>query len=262
MTNSMLIDTHSHLYVEQFDQDREAAVERAIKAGVGTMMLPAIDSNYHEAMFALARRHPECKPMIGFHPTTVNDNPRWRDELAIVEKYLAAAPVRIYGIGETGIDLHWSRDFLGEQIEAFEAQIELTIKHDLPLIIHARDAWDEIFGVLEKYRGRGLRGIMHAFSGGVEEYRRARYVGDFLLGISGVATYRKNTLGEVIAEADIEHLVLETDCPYLTPEPHRGTRNESAYIPLIRDRVALIRGVPPPEIERATTLNAQRIFSL
>ncbi len=167
---------------------------------------------------------------------------------------------KFWGIGETGIDLHWSSDFLAEQIEAFETQIELALRNDLPLVIHARKAWNEVFEVLTRYRYRGLKGVMHAFSGGVDEYRRARKMGDFVLGISGVATYKNSTLGEVIREADPEHLVLETDCPYLTPDPHRGTRNESSYLTYIRDRVAAIRGVNSIEIERCTTDNALRMF--
>ncbi len=258
-----MVDTHSHLYDTAFYVDRAEALDRAREAGVEVIMLPAIDSESHEALFALARENACCKPMMGLHPTSVNDNPYWRDELALVERYLAQPPEgieRFWGVGETGIDLHWSRDFLAEQIEAFECQIELSLKYDLPLVVHARDAWYEVFGSLEKYRGKGLRGVMHAFSGGVEEYRRARELGDFVIGISGVATYKKGILDDVIRAVPFDDIVLETDCPYLTPEPRRGTRNESAYLPLIRDRVALLRGVIPNEVDRTTTQNARRIF--
>lgn len=261
----MLIDTHSHLYDAAFDRDREEAIGRARRAGVGAIMLPAIDSESHEALFALARAHPECKPMMGLHPTAINDNPRWREELALVGRYLETPPSgieRFYGVGETGIDLHWSRDYLTEQAEAFELQIELALKYGLPIVVHSRDAWPEVFTVFEKYRGMGLKGILHAFSGGVDEYRRARELGDFAVGISGVATYKKHPLDDVIRAVDLCHIVLETDCPYLTPEPHRGTRNESAYLPLIRDRVASVKGVAREEIDRVTTDNAKRIFEL
>jgi TatD DNase family protein len=251
------------LYVREFDGDRSEALERAYEAGVGVVMLPAIDSTAHEAMFSLARADENCKPMMGVHPTSMNDNPQWRDELALVERYLAEPPegiARFWGVGEAGIDLHWSRDFLAEQTEAFVRQAELALKYDLPLVVHARDAWDEVFEVLGGFRGRGLRGVMHAFSGGVEEYRRAREIGDFAIGITGVATYKRGPLDEVIRAVPLHDIVLETDCPYLTPEPRRGTRNESAYLPLIRDRVALLRGVTPDDVERTTTLNARRIF--
>ncbi len=259
----MLIDTHSHFYVSAFDDDRAGALERARKAGVGVAVLPAIDSETHDALFDMARRYECCKPLMGLHPTAVNDNPHWRDELALVERYLSQPPKgveRFFGIGETGIDLHWSREFLVEQTEAFERQIELSLEHGLPLVVHARDAWDEVFRSLEKYSGDGLRGVLHAFSGGVGEYMRARGLGDFAIGISGVATYKRGPLDDVIRGVPLDNIVLETDCPYLTPEPHRGTRNESAYLPLIRDRVAFLCGLEPDDVDRATTANARRIF--
>jgi TatD DNase family protein len=253
------------LYVAAFDGDRDEAVARAVEAGVGVVLLPAIDSETHGALLDMARRYGCCRPMMGLHPTAVNDNPRWRDELALVEKYLKEPPEgigRFWGVGETGIDLHWSRDFLAEQAEAFERQIELSLEHGLPLVVHARDAWDEVFRSLEKYRGSGLRGVLHAFSGGVGEYRRARGLGDFAVGISGVATYKRGPLDEVIHGVPLDDIVLETDCPYLTPEPLRGTRNESSYLPLICARVAQVLGLPPADVESATTDNARRIFGI
>lgn len=258
-----MIDTHSHFYVSAFDEDRLAALERARESGIQTIVLPAIDSATHAALFAMSREHACCKPLMGLHPTSVNDNPRWREELALVEGYLKQPPggiERFFGIGETGIDLHWSRDFLADQTEVFERHIELSLDYGLPLVIHARDAWNEVFGSLEKYAGRGLRGVLHAFSGGVGEYERANNLGDFAIGISGVVTYKRGPLDDVVRGVPLEAIVLETDCPYLTPEPHRGTRNESSYLTFIRDRVAFLRGVEAAEVERVTTENARRIF--
>ncbi len=260
----ILTDTHSHLYDAAFDHDREQAVGRARKAGVATILLPGIDSESHERLFGLARAHPEiCKPMMGLHPTAVNDNPRWREELALVESYLASPPAgidRFWGVGETGIDLHWSAEFFSEQAEAFERQTELALHYELPVVVHSRDAWPKVLEILAKYRGRGLRGVMHAFSGGVEEYRRVKDLGDFVFGISGVVTYKKSSLVDVVRAMSLEDIVLETDCPYLTPEPHRGTRNESAYVAFVCERVAALRDMEPAAVAAATTTNARRVF--
>ncbi len=254
----MLVDTHSHLYVSDYNADREETLQRALAAGIEIQLLPAIDSSTHDAMIALAEVHPKnCLPMMGFHPTSVDK--KWRMEMEITEAHLASGR-KFYGIGETGIDLYHSREFIAQQKEAFEAQIELAIKYDLPLVIHCRSAWFEVFGVLEKYKNRGLRGVFHAFSGGVEEYVMARRMGDFAIGITGVATYKKRPLDDVIFAAEPQHILLETDCPYLTPEPHRGVRNESAYLKYVCNKVAEVRGKSPEEIGETTTSNARRIF--
>lgn len=259
----MLIDTHSHLYDSAFDHDRCQTLARLAAAGVGIVMLPGIDSTTHEAMFALARESAVCLPMMGLHPTSVNNNPLWREELLEVEHHLAHPPAgirRFWGVGETGIDLHWSRNFLAEQTEAFRHQIELALQYDLPLVIHARDAWDEVFAVLEEYKN--LRGVFHAFSGGVAELLRAKELGDFVFGITGVATYKKRPLDDVIRAMSDRDFVLETDAPYLTPEPHRGTRNDSSLLPIICSRVAEIRNTTPSDIAAVTTTNACRLFGL
>ncbi|WP_418982433.1 TatD family hydrolase [Alistipes sp.] len=261
-----LIDTHSHLYEPEFDPDREAALARATAAGVGRLLLPAIDSASHERLFELCRSHPgQCIPMMGLHPTSVNDNPRWREELALVERYLETPPARIgrfCAVGEIGLDLYWSRDFEAEQTEAFRRQIDLALQHDLPIAVHTRDAWPETLALLREYRGQGLRGVLHAYSDGLETYRELKNCGDFFFGIGGVVTFKKSKLAETVQQMELANLVLETDCPYLTPAPHRGERNESAYVRLVCDKVAELKEVTAEEVAAATTANAVRLFGL
>ena len=259
-----LIDTHSHLYDEAFDPDREEALARAAAEGVETLLLPAIDSESHERLFALCRRHPErCVPMMGLHPTSVNDTPRWREELASVEQYLQTPPEGIpafCAVGEIGLDFYWSRDFREEQTEAFRRQIELALQYGLPIAVHTRDAWPETVALVREFRGRGLRGVFHAYSDGIETCRELRELGDFVFGIGGVVTFKKSRLAEVVRDMELREIVLETDCPYLTPAPHRGERNESAYVRYVCEKVAEIKGLTPAEVAAATAENAKRIF--
>lgn len=259
----MLIDTHSHLYDEKFDEDREAAIDRAREAGIGRLLLPAIDRESYDAMFALARHYPDyCFPMMGLHPTSVNDNPAYREDLETVARYLSDPPegIRFCGIGEAGLDLYWSRDFLGPQIEALQFQAELAIEYDLPLILHTREAWDEMCDVLSAFRGRGLKGIMHSFCGTETHYRRIREYGTFLFGIGGPVTYKRSAVAEVLPRLSPEEVVLETDCPYLPPVPFRGQRNESAYVVYVCRKVAEIYGMSPEKIAEITTANVRRMF--
>mgnify|MGYP005907764689 FL=1 len=259
-----LTDTHSHLYEPEFDQDREEALARAAEAGVQRLLLPAIDSASHERLFDLCRRHPQqCVPMMGLHPTSVNDNPRWREELALAEHYLASPPegiARFCAVGEIGLDLYWSRDYRQEQCEAFRRQIDLSLAYGLPIAVHTRDAWPETAELMRTYRGRGVRGVFHAFSDSAETYRELKNYGDFAFGIGGVVTFRKSKLADVVREMDLCDIVLETDCPYLTPVPHRGERNESAYVRFVCEKVAELKGLTPEEVATATTANAERIF--
>jgi TatD DNase family protein len=251
------------MFDEAFDGDRDAALKRASDAGVETILCPAIDSESHEAMLAMCAARPDlCRPMMGLHPTSVNDNPQWEQELEIVARHLASPPAGGFcAIGEVGLDLHWSRDFLAEQTAAFERQIELALQYDLPLAIHTREAWGEMVAVLEKYSGRGMRGVLHAFSGTLEDYRRVRATGDFVVGVGGSVTYKKSRWREMLPAIEPAHMVLETDAPWLTPEPFRGRRNESAYLVYIRDAAAAILGIAPAELDRLTTSNARRIFN-
>lgn len=261
-----LIDTHSHLYAPEFDADREEALTRAKAEGVGRLLLPAIDSESHERLFDLCRRHPgQCIPMMGLHPTSVNNNPRWREELALVERYLQTPPEGIRGfcaVGEIGLDLYWSRDFCEQQTEAFRRQIDLALQHGLPIAVHTRDAWPETVALVREYRGKGIRGVFHAFSDGIETYRELKACGDFLFGIGGVVTFKKSKLAEVVRDMELRDIVLETDCPYLTPAPHRGQRNESAYVRYVCEKVAQLKGLTPEEVAAATTANAERAFKV
>ena len=262
----MLIDTHSHIYDEAFDCDRKEVVERAISEGVERIILPAIDKESNERLFDLCRAYPEyAVPLMGLHPTSVNDNPQWREELAEVENLLANPPQgieRFYGVGEIGLDLYWSRDWQAEQTEAFKTQLDMAVAHNLPVVIHTRDAWEEMAEIVEEYQGSGLRGIFHAFSSDVAMYERLRKCGDFLFGIGGVVTFKKSALAEVVKEMRLEDLVIETDSPYLTPTPHRGTRNESAYVRFVAEKIAELKGVDYEHVAEQTTANAKRIFSL
>ncbi len=262
----ILTDTHSHLYAPEFDEDREEAYRRALDAGVEHLLLPAIDSESHAALFDFCRSHPDrLIPMMGLHPTSVNDNPRWREELKLVEKYLADRPEGIppfCAIGEIGLDFYWSKDFMQEQIEAFEHQIELALKYRLPIAVHTRDAWDETLRIVRKYKDRGLCGVFHAFSDTKESYEELKTLGNFVFGIGGVVTFKKSNVADLVREMALEDIVLETDCPYLTPAPYRGRRNESAYVSFVCEKVAEIKGLSPDEVAEITTRNARRMFAI
>ncbi len=258
-----MIDTHSHIYVEEFDDDRSETLQRAFDGGVERMLLPDIDSESRQRMFNLAHAEPErCLPMVGLHPTSVNDNPRWRDEVDMVEELLRNAPMRLYGVGEIGLDLYWSEAFYREQREALHAQIELALEYNLPVAIHTRSAYDQMVDALASYRGRGLRGVMHAFADSVERSRKIASLGDFVFGIGGVVTFKNAGLDRVVAEMPLELLVLETDCPYLSPVPHRGKRNEPANVGLVCRKIAELHDLSPEVVDRATTENACRLFAL
>ena len=271
MNIMQLIDTHSHLYAEEFDQDRGEAIARARECGVTNLLLPAIDSESHQRLFDLVAAEPEvCRPMMGLHPTSVNDNPRWREELALVEHYLANPPqgVKFCGVGEIGLDYYWSQDFVAEQREAFVEQCRLAARLDMPVVIHTRAAWEDMCEILEaetaraEARGERLRGVLHAYSESAEIYHRMRRCGDWLFGIGGVVTYKKSVVAEAVAQMRLEDIVLETDCPYLTPVPYRGRRNESAYVSYVCAKVAEIKGVSVEEVARVTSDNARRVFSI
>lgn len=268
-----LIDTHSHLYTSEFDEDRDSAIERAREAGVERLYFPAIDSESHEQMFAAARRYGDyCRVMMGLHPTSVNDNPRWREELELVERYLTQGPPegvgRFVAVGEIGLDFYWSRDFVAEQTEAFVKQLRLASRLGLPVAIHTRDAWPEMVTLLEQEaaeaqrRGERLRGVLHAYSEGVACYHRLRQAADFYFGIGGVVTFKKSPLQEVVREMALEDMVLETDCPYLTPAPFRGKRNESGYISYICQKIAELKGVSADQVAQQTTQNACALFEM
>lgn len=258
-----MIDTHSHIYAEEFDDDRAEALERAWAEGVEMLLLPDIDSESRDRMFALAEAERErCRAMVGLHPTSVNDNPRWLDELDAVERLLREPPMPLCGVGEIGLDLYWSKDFYREQREVLHAQLELAIKYDRAVAIHTRSAYDEMLDAVATYRGRGLRGVFHAYAADVDMARRMMRCGEFVFGIGGVVTFKNGGLGGVVEALPLEFLLLETDCPYLTPVPYRGKRNESSYVKYVRDKVAEIKRIEPQRVDQVTTYTAKQIFGI
>lgn len=254
-----LIDTHTHLYTEEFEEDRELAVIRAVEAGVTRLFMPNIDDTTVEAMLKLCDAHECCYPMIGFHPTSVDEN--WRERLLVVKQYLTSDPRHFYGIGEVGIDLYWDKTFRKEQMAAFEEQVNWAWEYDLPLIIHCREAYSELLEILAAYKQTALRGIFHSFTGSSEEAARLLEYESFMLGINGVVTFKKSSLPEVLKDVPLNRIVLETDSPYLAPVPYRGKRNESAYLVKVAERLSEIYGIPLSEIAAQTSENALKVFT-
>lgn len=254
-----LIDTHTHLYLDAFNDDRPAMMSRAIEAGVTRMLLPNIDFASIPGMHALCDAHPNnCFPMMGLHPCDVKDD--FREMLREMEGMLDQ---RSYvAIGETGIDLYWDKTTLPNQIESFEIQIEWAKQRDLPLVIHARESFNEIFEVLDRLHSERLRGVFHCFTGNLLQAGKIMEYGSFLMGIGGVLTYEKSGLAEVVRELPLAKLILETDSPFLTPKPFRGKRNESAYVTFVAEKLAEIKQLPLQEIAAITTANANALFRL
>lgn len=256
-----MIDTHSHLYGEAFDGDRAEVVARDCGAGVEAVVLPGVSSVGRGAMWRVCGEYAGyCFPMVGLHPTEVRGD--WRREIELIEQTLQSPPMRLYGIGETGIDRYHDTTYEREQVEAFEAQIALALRYDLPLSLHSREAWEVMHEVLGRYAGRGLRGVMHAFSGSYEDYMRVKSYGDFRFGIGGVVTYKNNRLEAVVAQMELADIVLETDAPYLPPVPWRGKRCESWMMRSTCEKIAALHALPAEEVDRVTTLNARRLFKI
>ena len=255
-----LIDTHSHIYSEDFDADLPNVIERARLAGIGRIYLPNIDSTTIERMLRLCHDYKGyCYPMIGLHPTSVNEN--YEKELAIVGQQLAAANEYV-AVGEVGLDLYWDKTFLEEQIYAFDRQIQWALEYDLPLIIHSRDAFEQIREVMRPYKDTSLRGIFHSFTGSVQEANLLLEHDKFLLGINGVVTFKNSTLPAALKAVPLERIVLETDAPYLTPVPYRGKRNESAHLKYTLAKVADIYMQTPERVAEQTSANALKVFGL
>lgn len=251
-----LIDTHAHLYSEEFDQDIEIIVERAIRQNVKQLYLPAIDSQSHEKLIALSDQYPDMmRPMMGLHPCSVTENPQ--TELDFAHAHLQSRKDWV-AVGEIGLDFYWDTTYKSQQVAAFRTQIEWAIDAELPIVIHSRKSTYECIDILKEYKGK-IRGIFHCFSGSVEEAKEVVKL-DFLLGIGGVVTYKNAGLKNVLPSIGLEHLVLETDSPYLTPVPYRGKRNESSYIRLIADEVAQIMQVGVSIVAEKTTANALALF--
>jgi TatD DNase family protein len=252
------IDTHTHLYLPQFDSDIDEIIQRSLQRNVTKLVLPNIDSQSIEPLKNLYLKSPEVfVPLMGLHPTHVKENVN--EELEEVIKELGNN--KYYGIGEIGIDLYWDKTFAQQQAYAFKKQLSLGHEKDLPVVIHARNSLKEIFQVLEELNYNSFKGIFHAFTGNISDAKRMIEMG-FYLGIGGIVTFKNSMLDETLADIDLNHIVLETDSPYLAPSPHRGKRNESSYIPLIAGKVAEIKGISIEKVAEVTTGNALNIFNL
>ena len=254
----MITDTHTHLYSSQFKEDQAAMIQRAKDAGVSRFFIPAIDSSYTESMIKLEKNFPkDVFLMMGLHPTSVKEN--YLEELAHVKEWIDKK--KFFALGEIGIDLYWDSSFLAQQQEAFRTQIKWAKEKNLPIVIHCRDAFDEIFEILELEKGGSLRGIFHCFTGTKEQAEKAINY-NMKLGLGGVATFKNGKIDRFLNEINLKHIVLETDAPYLAPTPFRGKRNESAYITNIIDKLVEIYKVPFEEIVAMTTQNSKAVFGI
>lgn len=254
----MITDTHTHLYSEAFDEDRSIIIQNAIDIGVGRFFIPAIDSAYTQRMLDLEKDFPKhVYLMMGLHPTHVKEN--FREELSHVEEMLTTH--KFYAIGEIGIDLYWDKKYLKEQQIAFKSQIQLAKKYKLPIVIHCRDAFDEVFEILEDEKGEDLRGIFHCFTGTYEQAQKAISY-NLKLGIGGVVTFKNGKIDTFLKEIALRHIVLETDSPYLAPAPYRGKRNESSYIVNVLEKLADIHQISNEQVALVTTKNSVDVFGI
>ena len=248
-----LIDTHSHLFLEEFSEDLPQVIERARSAGITHIFMPNIDSTTIDSMLSVCNTYNDyCFPMIGLHPTSVNAD--YEKELKSFNKYIA--------IGEVGMDLYWDKTFLKEQQIVLDKQINWALEYDLPVVIHCRDAFGYIYNVLEPYKNTSLKGVFHSFTGTDDEAARILEFSGFLIGINGVVTFKKSRLPEVLTKIPLEKIVLETDSPYLTPVPNRGKRNESAYVKDTLMKVSDIYRMSPEAVGRVTSENALKVFGM
>lgn len=254
-----IIDTHSHIYAEEFDNDIDEVIARAQTAGVDKILLPNVDVSSLAQLHNTADRYKDyCIPMMGLHPTSVDGN--WQNELDIIKKQLELRPY--IAIGEIGIDLYWDKTFEQEQKYVFEEQLRWSIQYNLPVAIHSRDAITECVECVRSVGAEKLRGVFHSFGGSVEELQSIVSLENFLLGISGVVTFKNSTLSTVLKQTDLSRIVVETDAPYLSPVPYRGKRNESSYTLYIVQKLADIYGTTAEEVGEITTNNAKKLFNL
>lgn len=254
----IITDTHTHLYSEAFDEDRNVMIENALQNNVKRFFIPAIDSTYTKSMLQLEKEYPDhVFLMMGLHPTSVKAN--YKEELQHVESMLASH--HFYAVGEIGIDLYWDKSTLEIQIEAFRHQIKLAKQYNLPIVIHCREAFDEIFEVLEAEKSDDLYGVFHCFTGNIEQAKQAISY-NMKLGIGGVVTFKNGKIDQFINEIDLKHIVLETDSPYLAPKPYRGKRNESAYIIKVLEKLSELYNLKESEIAEVTTENSKIIFGI
>ncbi|MGV3585529.1 MAG: TatD family hydrolase [Adhaeribacter sp.] len=252
------IDSHAHIYSEQFKPDRDETIRKATEAGVAQILMPNVDHTSIDVMLQTEADHPAvCLAMMGLHPCSVQKH--FEKELYTVENWLNQR--KFIAIGETGIDLYWDKTFLPQQQEALQIQVDWAKKHNIPIVLHTREAFNEVYEIIERSQDGNLQGVFHCFSGTAEEAQKVIKTG-FYLGIGGVATFKNGGLDKVLPEVPLEYLMLETDCPYLAPVPHRGKRNEPAYLPLVAKRVAEIKNVPLAELVEACTANTKKLFNL
>jgi TatD DNase family protein len=252
------IDTHTHLYLPEFDADRDEVVRRARDNGVTKMLLPNIDIPSVDQMLAVTRKFPDlCYPMIGLHPTSVNIDYKYQldqmEDLFTRHNFIA--------IGEIGIDLYWDKTFLEEQMISLRRQVEFAIVKNLPVVIHSREAFPQVFSVLDEFKGKGLKGVFHAFTGNIDDAMRALGMG-FKLGIGGIVTFKNSGLDKIVKETGPENIILETDSPYLAPVPFRGKRNESSYLRIINNKLAEIFGLSEEETASIAYSNSAVLFNL
>lgn len=254
----MLIDTHAHIYSEDYLDDIDHVIERAFQCNVRKIVLPNIDSSSLKSMLDLSSAYPQvCFPLIGLHPTSVNED--YQDELQLVDFWLTKR--KFYGIGEIGIDLYWDKTFLNEQIASFRHQIQLAKKYELPVVIHVRDSFDQVFENLIPELDGSLTGVFHSFTGTSEQAKKIIEIG-FKIGVGGIVTFKNSGLDVIIQDIPPEHLLLETDSPYLTPVPFRGKRNESSYLIYVARKIAELHHTTVDEIARITTENAENLFGI
>lgn len=252
------VDTHTHLFTSEFDEDRACVVQRAVEAGVTKLCLPAIDEASLAPILSMCDSFPGiCYPMLGLHPTELGEKPL--ETLERMYSFLKNHD-RFIAIGEIGLDFYWDDSRKDEQIEVFCRQLEWALEFDLPVVIHSRSAFDILYSIMERYRGKALRGVFHCFSGSDEEAQKLLSFDGFYLGIGGVSTYKNSSLPAVLKSVPLERVVLETDSPYLAPVPKRGKRNESAYVPYVATRLADVYGCMLEEIAATTTANARKLF--
>lgn len=255
----MYIDTHAHVYLSEFDEDRLEVTERALTSKVEKILLPNIDRTTIDRVKDCVQSNPSVyKAMMGLHPGSVKED--YREDLSAIKKELYSGSY--VAVGEIGVDLYWDKTFIKEQIIAFRTQIEWALDLELPIVVHARDSFYEIAEVLEEYKGSELKGVFHCFSGDEDILERALSFNNFLLGIGGVITFKNSGLDKIIKDAPLERLILETDAPYLAPVPNRGKRNEPSFIPEIALKLAEVKGVDRETIKRITSKNAQQLFNL
>ncbi len=255
-----MIDTHSHLFSEEFKADLPEVIARAREVGVTHILMPNIDETSVDDMHNVCRQYPGfCYPMIGFHPTSVNAESL--DKVQAMKRLLVKGHPYV-AIGEVGLDLYWDKTYLREQQQVLEVQIQWALEYDLPLVIHCRDAFPELFGVLEPYKKTALRGVFHSFTGTLDEARELLDYSRFMIGVNGVVTFKKSTLPQALTEIPLTRLVLETDSPYLAPVPFRGKRNETSYVKRVAVKLAELYEMEIGEVERQTTENALKLFKI